>query len=262
MNPFDELQAKVEHLISNVVSGPFIGPLTTYTPYILFILLLVVVIIFIAKRQLSLVPKNRFVGVVEFFVDFAQNNTAYGVMGPAAKKHVPFLLTLFIFILVSNLIGIIPGSRAATGTIGSTLPLAAISFVYFTVYGIKERGGLHYLKSFAPSGLKPAPLAAFIWFLEFFSMILRLLTLSVRLFANMLAGHLLLGTLAIMAYLFIQPIITAGISAASIGFSLASLLWMVLLVVMYALEVFVACVQAYIFTLLSSVYVYLATEEH
>jgi F-type H+-transporting ATPase subunit a len=92
-------------------------------------------------------------------------------------------------------------------------------------------------------------------------MILRLLTLSVRLFANMLAGHLLLGMLAIMVYLFLQPLITA-VSAMSIGFSVVSLLWLLLLIVMYALEVFVACVQAYIFTLLSSVYVFLATSEH
>ncbi|MCL1797509.1 MAG: F0F1 ATP synthase subunit A [Eggerthellaceae bacterium] len=261
MNPFDELQTMVQHLISNVASGPFIGGITTYTPYIFLILILVVVIVFVAKSQLALVPKNRFVGVVEFFVDFAQNNTGYGVMGNAAKQHIPFLLTLFIFILVSNLVGIIPGSKAATGTIGTTLPLALISFVYFTYHGIKKQGGWHYLKSFAPSGLKPAPLAFVFWFLEFFSMLLRLLTLSVRLFANMLAGHLLLGVLAIMVYLFIQPII-AGITAASVGFSFLSLLWLLLLIVMYALEVFVACIQAYIFTLLSSVYVYLATEEH
>ncbi|MCL1891390.1 MAG: F0F1 ATP synthase subunit A [Coriobacteriia bacterium] len=262
MNPFDALKEKIDHLVESVASGPFIGEITTFTPFIILIFILVVTLVFVAKSQLSLVPKNRFVGVVEFFVDFTKDNIGYGVMGEAAKKHLPFLLTLFIFILVSNLIGIIPGSRAATGTIGTTLPLAAISFLYFTFHGIKAQGGLHYLKSFAPAGLKPAPLAGVIWFLEFFSMLLRLLTLSVRLFANMFAGHLLLGMFSIMTYLFLQPIITAGISAVSVGFSVASLLWFVLLIAMYALEVFVACVQAYVFTLLSSVYVFLATSEH
>lgn len=261
MNPFEHLNEEIASLVQKVSSGPLAGPITTYTPYIIFILLLATLIVFLAKRQLALVPKNRFVGIVEFFVDFTQNNIGVGVLGNSAKKHVPLLLTFFIFVLTANLIGIIPGAKAATGTIGATLPLALISFIYFNFWGIKAKGGWHYLKSFAPSGLRPLPLAWFIWLLEFFSMILRLLTLSVRLFANMLAGHLLLGMLSILIFLFIQPIITA-ITALNIGFTAISLLWLLLLVVMYALEVFVAVIQAYIFTLLSSVYVFLAIEEH
>ena len=225
-------------------------------------------LVFAAKSQLSLVPKNRFVGVMEFFVDFTQRDVGQGVLGSAAKQHTPFLLTLFIFILVSNLVGLIPGAKAATGTMGTTVALAAISFVYFTYHGIKKQGGLHYLVSFAPKGLKPLPLAVFIWFLEFVSMILRLLTLSVRLFANMFAGHLLLGVLAILTTLFVEPLIAplldpaAAFDPGAIPFSLASILWLLLLTALYALEVFVACVQAYVFTLLSSIYVYLATSEH
>jgi len=261
VDPFAPLKGEITDLISKVSSGPLIGPITTFTPYIVLMLILAVVIVFTARRQLALVPKNRYVGIVEFFVHFTQNEIGYGVLGPAAQKHMPYLLTLFLFILLSNLVGTIPGLKPATGTIGTTLVLAAISFIYFTVYGIKERGGLHYLLSFAPSGLKPLPLAAFIWFLEFFSMILRLLTLSVRLFANMFAGHLLLGVLALLTTAFITPLITT-FSAAAVPVGLASIIWMVLLVVLYALELFVALVQAFVFTLLSSVYVFLATEEH
>lgn len=260
MNPFEKLQHEIGVLLQTVASGSLFGVITTYTPYIILILALVLVLVFTAKSQLSLVPKNRFVGTMEFFVDFAQRDVGYGVMGNAAKEHIPFLLTLFIFILLSNLVGLIPGAKAATGTMGTTLTLAGISFVYFTYHGIKKQGGVHYLLSFAPKGLAP-PLAAAVWFLEFVSMILRLLTLSVRLFANMFAGHLLLGVLAILATLFIEPLITT-MSVAAIPFSLASVLWVLLLAVLYALEVFVACVQAYVFTLLSSVYVFLATSEH
>lgn len=261
MNPFSQLNENISELVKKVSSGPLIGPITTYTPYILLILILSLVIVFVAKRQLSLVPKNRFIGIMEFFVDFTKNNIGIGVLGNAAKKHLPLLLTFFVFVLSANLVGIIPGAKAATGTIGATLPLALISFVYFNFWGIKAKGGWHYLKSFAPSGLRPLPLAWFIWLLEFFSMVLRLLTLSVRLFANMLAGHMLLGMLSILVYLFIQPIIQA-VTAMNFAWAAASLLWLLLLVVMYALEVFVAVIQAYIFTLLSSVYVFLAIEEH
>jgi F-type H+-transporting ATPase subunit a len=261
VNPFAGLKEEVSHLTATLSGQQLAGPFTTYTPFIVLILLIVLAVVFAARSQLSLVPRNRFVGAVEFFVDFGQKDVGYGVLGQAAKKHIPFLLTLFIFILVSNLVGIIPGSKAATGTMGTTVCLAAISFVYFTVQGVRQKGGLHYLLSFAPHGVKPLGLAVFVGVLEFISMMLRLLTLSVRLFANMFAGHLLLGVLAILTSLFIAPLITA-FSAEALPWAVGGVLWLALLTVLYALEIFVACVQAYVFTLLTSVYIFLATEEH
>jgi F-type H+-transporting ATPase subunit a len=260
LNPFEGLSSDIQHLVTSIASAEMYGPITTYTPFIIFILLLVVVIVFTAKSQLSLVPKNRFVGTVEFFVNFTQTQLGYGVLGPAAKKHIPFLLTMFIFILVSNLIGIIPGSKAATGTIGTTIALTVVSFVYFTYYGIKTHGLGHYILSYKPKGVA-GPLAWSIWVLEFLSMLLRLLTLSIRLFGNLFAGHLLLGVLALLTTAFITPLIVS-FSLASIPFGLVGVLWFILLIAIYALELFVACVQAFIFTLLTSVYVYLSTGEH
>lgn len=260
MNPLEHLSEEVDHLVHALAGQQMWGPITTYTPFIILVILLVLLIVFTAKRQLSLVPKNRYVGVVEFFVDFTSNDIGYGMLGPSAKKHLPFLLTLFIFILIANIVGIIPGSKAATGIMSTTLALALISFVYFTYYGIKHHGLGKYIISYAPHGVV-APLAAFIWLLEFFSMLLRLLTLSVRLFANMFAGHILLGVLAILTTLFITPLIQA-ISLQTVGFAAAGVLWLLLLTVLYALEMFVAVIQAYVFTLLSSVYVMLATTEH
>jgi F-type H+-transporting ATPase subunit a len=200
-------------------------------------------------------------GVFEFFVDFTKEQIGYGVIGPTAKKHLPFLLTIFIFILVSNLFGIIPGSKAATGTMGTTVALTIISFTYFTFYGIKHHGLGRYLLSFVPHGVKPVPLAWFVGLLEFVSMMLRLLTLSVRLFANMFAGHILLGTLAILTTLFVTPLIQE-FSAAALGGGGIALVWLLVLTILYALELFVAVIQAFVFTLLSSVYVMLATTEH
>ena len=260
MNPLESLPGEIEHLLHFLSSQELWGPITTYTPFIVFILLLVLVIVFVAKRQLSMVPKNRFVGVVEFFVDFTSNDIGYGVLGASAKKHIPFLLTLFIFILTANLAGILPGAHSAAGVMSTTVALALISFVYFTFHGIKHHGIGGYILSFAPPGL-PGPLAAFIWLLEFFSMILRLLTLSVRLFANVFAGHILLGVLAILTTLFITPIISA-LTLETAGFAVVGVIWLVLLTVLYALEIFISVVQAYVFTLLTSVYVMLSTTEH
>jgi F-type H+-transporting ATPase subunit a len=262
VNPFEHLPAEIVELLNTLAGQPMYGGIvTTYTPFVLLILFLVVVIIFAARSKLALVPPNRFVGVVEFFVNFTKGEIGENALGSAARKHLPFLLTLFLFILVSNLVGIIPGSKAATGTIGTTLALTVISFVYFTYYGIKHHGLGGYILSYRPPGVKPAFLGWFVWLLELFSMLLRLLTLSVRLFANMFAGHLLLGVLAILTTLFITPLITA-FAAQTVGFAGAGVLFLVLLAVMYAMELFVACVQAYVFTLLTSVYVMLATSEH
>ncbi len=264
MNPLDGLASEVDHLLQTLAGQKMWGEITTYTPFIILILALVLIVVFVAKRQLSEVPRNRFVGVVEFFVDFTSNDIGKGMLGEAAKKHLPFLLTLFIFLLISNLVGIIPGSKAATGTMSVTLTLAFISFVYFTYYGIKHHGLGKYIISYAPHGVFP-PLAAFIWLLEFLSMFLRLLTLSVRLFANVFAGHILLGVLAILTSLFVMPLIQSigtAFSAEALGFAGISVLWLLLLTVLYALEIFVAVVQAYVFTLLSSVYVMLSTTEH
>jgi F-type H+-transporting ATPase subunit a len=260
LNPFEHLGEEVGLLQRTLVSTEMFGPVTAYTLYIILILLLVLALVFAAKHQLSLVPRNRFVGIMEFFVDFGRNDIGAGVLGKEAQKHVPFLLTLFIFILVSNLVGLIPGAKAATGTMGTTLTLAVISFVYFTWYGVKKQGGLHYLGSFAPKGVV-LPLAIFIWLLELISNLMRLLTLSVRLFANMFAGHLLLGVLAILCNLFFVAAIQT-LSLSSLPLLLGSALWLVLLAVLYALEAFVACIQAYVFTLLSSVYINIATSEH
>lgn len=261
MNPLEELPNEVDHLLETLSGQELWGPFTTFTPFIFLVMILVLAIVFGAKRNLKEVPTSRFTGVVEFFVDFSTNDIGYSMIGPTAKKHMPFLLTIFIFILVANLVGVIPGSKSIGGTMGITVALAVISFIYFTVCGVKQHGVGKYILSFAPHGVKPAPLAAFVWVLEFFSMLLRLLTLSVRLFANMFAGHILLGVLALLTSLFVTPLIQT-LSLEAVPMATISIAWIVLLTVLYALEIFVAVIQAYVFTLLSSAYVMLATTDH
>ncbi|MCL2529329.1 MAG: F0F1 ATP synthase subunit A [Coriobacteriia bacterium] len=261
VDPFDGLTEQSDHLIE-VLAGPAIwGPFTKYSLFLVIIFFLVLLVVFTAKKQLALVPKNRYVGFVEFFVDFTQNQIGYNVLGPTARKHLPFLLTLFLYILIANVVGVLPGSTAAMGTMGTTLALTVISFIYFTYYGLKQHGLWGYIKAYKPHGVKPAFIGIAVWVIELFSMVLRLFTLSVRLFANMFAGHILLGVLAILTTLFFMPMLTA-FTLETFAFGAGSLAWLLFLTIMYGIKIFISILQAFIFTLLSSVYLMLATTDH
>ena len=144
--------------------------ISQYTLYMFFILALVLMVVLIGGRKLQLVPKNKFLNTVEYGYDFVNTSIGQDVIGEGFKKHIPFLCTLFFFILIANVVGLIPGAKATTGTISITWALAAISFVYFNFYGLKTLGVFGYIKSLVPSGV-PAPMVPIIWFLEFFSMV-------------------------------------------------------------------------------------------
>ena len=155
--------------------------------------------------------------------------------------------------------GLIPGAKPGTGSIAVTAAVATCSFVYFIYVGVKNRGAWGYIKSLAPKGV-PFPVNLVAWVIEVFSTILRLITLAVRLFCNMFAGHVVMGTFAIMASLFFTQL-AAGVNAATLTQAGMSVAWELIMIVIYAVEMLVAVVQAYVFALLSSVYVQLAEQE-
>ena len=219
--------------------------------------IITLVLILVVGRKLMLIPTNKFVNTVEYGYQFVRNDMGEGIIGHGFKKHVPFLATLFFFILISNFVGLIPGCKTPTGSISITWALAAISFIYFIFWGIKAKGLGGYLKSFAPSGL-PLVMVPIVWFLELFSTVLRVLTLAVRLYGNMFAGHMVLGIFALLTSVFIG----SAIQGAGVGVGSISIAWMLFLFAMYALEVLVAFLQAYVFTILSAVYIGLATSDH
>ena len=181
-----------------------------------------------------------------------------GIIGHGFKKHVPFLATLFFFILISNFVGLIPGCKTPTGTISVTWALATISFIYFNVWGIKAKGGLGYLKSFAPAGLlrrswcrssgswsSSPPASAGSRSPSDFT-------------ATCSPATSVLGIFALASSVFL----TCGIQAIDPLTGVLSLPWFLLLIAMYALETLVAFLQAYVFTVLSAVYVQIATSAH
>lgn len=253
--------AEAQHLSASFESATVFSiagwNVSQYTLYMFLALILVLLIVLIGGRKLELIPHNKFTGTLEYGYSFISESVGGDVIGEGYKKHIPFLATLFFFILVANLIGLIPGAKAAMGTISITWALAAVSFVYFNYYGLKTLGVFRYMKSFAPSGV-PTLMIPVIWFLEFVSMVIRILTLAVRLYGNMLAGHMVLAVFSLATTIFLQT----AIFNMDIVAGLPAIAWFFLLFFMYAMETLVAFLQAYVFTILSSSYIGMAVHPH
>ena len=232
--------------------------ISTYTVFFAIHIAMFIAIVFMARKQMALVPKGRFINMFESLFEFVRNNIAGSAIHHERSRYVPFLATMFIFILISNLTGLIPGTKSgATGTISGTLALSMIVFVYFTYHGIRVKGGWGYIKALVPKGL-PKAIVPLIFVIELASVILRPVTQALRLFANMYAGHIVLGIFAVATELFFM----AGFQGGSWLNMAASPVWLALIVAMYALEVLVCLIQAYVFTLLTAVYIESATGEH
>jgi len=164
-------------------------------------------------------------------------------VGNEGRPYFPFIFTLFMFILFSNLLGLIPYSYTVTSQIVVTFAMALFIFIGVTIIAVVKHG-FHFFSFFIPSGA-PKALLPLIFVIEVISYFIRPVSLSVRLFANMLAGHTMLkvfGGLAVM------------IAGAGGIFVAGSILPLVAIVGLTGLEVLVACLQAYVFTILTCMY--------
>ena len=254
MIPEEELQSMLQSKIStDLIPGI---PISQYTLYLIVSVIVCAILVIAVAKKTELHPKRTFwMGGMEHLMDWAHRDIGVSQLGPTTEKHMPFLMTLLFFILTANVIGLIPGVFVATGATGATFALACFSFIYFIVYGVKTNGALKYLGSFAPKGVI-FPMRVVLWVIELFSTCLRLITLAIRLFANMYAGHLVLGVFSLLT----STAIATAISTGAFMTAVPSVLWMAFLVVMYVIEFMMACIQAYVFTLLSSVYIQLAEQ--
>jgi F-type H+-transporting ATPase subunit a len=186
-------------------------------------------------RQRALVP-GRLQSVAELGYEFVAGMVRDNV-GDGGKKYFPFILTLFIFILFCNVLGMVPYSFTPTSHIIVTFAMAAFVFIGVTIIAFWKHG-IHFFSFFAPKGV-PLWLMPILVPIEVISYLIRPLTLSVRLFANMLAGHIMLKVFAgfvIMVGLFFGWLPLIFTSA------------------FFALEVLVACLQAYVFAILTCLY--------
>ena len=198
-----------------------------------------------AMRGRSLVP-GRWQSMAELSYEFVANMLRENV-GSEGRKYFPFVFSLFMFILTANLLGMIPGAYTSTSQIIVTFAMAFVVFIGVTVIGL-ARHGLHFFSLFFPTGA-PVYMAPILVPIEIISYFVRPISLSVRLFANMLAGHLLI-------------IMAAGFSIL-VG-SLLGVLGIPFALFFYVFElVLIAGLQAFIFALLSGIYIgYAAMSEH
>ena len=199
---------------------------------------------YVATREPKLVPAGA-QNVAESTVEFVEDQIVMQTIGPDGLSYTPFLLTLFTFIFTCNVWELIPlVQMPVNARIALPMFMAILVWVIYIVVGIKNQGFLSYFKnSMVIPGVPKAilPLVAFIELLTI--LFTRPLSLAVRLFANMLAGHLLLVTFAVIT----QALFTSTIIGASLPFAL--------LVFLMAFELLVAFLQAYIFTILAAVYI-------
>ena len=204
--------------------------------------LLITALTVLATRRAALVP-GRWQSIAEMIYEFVADMIDTNI-GQGGRQFFPFIFTLFMFILFANLLGMIPFSFTFTSHIIVTFALAALVFILVTAIGI-ARHGFHFLSLFVPLGV-PKALLLLLVPIELLSYFIRPFTLSIRLFANMLAGHTMLAIF--------------GGFAASVGFF--AFFPTAIDVLLVGLEVLVAVLQAYVFAILTCLYLNEAIHLH
>jgi F-type H+-transporting ATPase subunit a len=217
---------------------------TNSSLYMVIATCVVICFMIFATRKKALVP-SRAQAFSEVIYNFVLNMIKASV-GDEGAKFFPLIFSLFTFILLGNLLGITPYSFTSTSQIAVTLTLALISFLTVVIFAIARNGFFGFLHMFLPSGV-PFWMAPIIFAIELFSFCIRPVTLSVRLFANMVAGHVLLKVVA-------GFIISLGIIFGTLPFLFS--------IIMTGFELFVAVLQAYIFSILVCAYLGDVTKEH
>jgi F-type H+-transporting ATPase subunit a len=205
-------------------------------------------IMFVGSRLLKDRPGTYQV-IVEELYGFGRNHLG-GQVGEEGRKWFPYTLSLFIFLLVLNIMGLFPNTYPVTSSISFTLTLALLTFILTQFEGVRRNGLGTYLKSMVPPGLPAKPIMVpFMAFIELVQEFSKPLTLGMRLYANILAGHLII-------FVFLSFILYFGTFMAVISVPAA--------VIFFAFEIFVAVLQAYIFAILTQVYIELAMfrEDH
>lgn len=184
---------------------------------------------------------------IEGLVIFIRKDIAHPALGEEdGDAYLPFLLTLFLFIFFMNLLGLIPESATATGNISVTATLSMCTFLLIHAAGMWRHGVVHHWKNMIPHGV-PAVMIPLVFAIELMGYVTKSLALCIRLFANMTAGHIVILLFLGLILLFGQSDPWTGLLVAPISVGLA--------LGLYALELLVALIQAYVFTMLTAIFV-------
>jgi F-type H+-transporting ATPase subunit a len=236
---------------------PGIPDHVTYTWVAMIVLTAVA---YVASRNVQLVPRgiqNFLEVILEQFQQMIDD-----VIGPEGRPYLPLIATLGLFILVGNLLGLVPGVAGPTANLNTTAACALIVFASYHYIGIRRHGPLTYLKHFM--GPVPWWLKGPMFVIEMISHLARPLSLSLRLFGNMLGGHILLAILFFLMGL--DGLIGWALSGSVLGAVLGSVGGLAILVFnvvfIYPLKILVSLLQAFIFVMLTMLYISGAIEGH
>ena len=239
MDPIHQFQIKRLMPVANI--GGYEIAFTNSTLFMLIVVAVISIFLIIATSRRSVVP-SRLQSIAELSYEFVAH-TVRSSAGADGMRFFPFVYTLFMFILFCNLVGLIPYSFTVTSQIIITGALALTVFIIVVGYGF-WKNGLRFLNLFVPKGVPRVILPA-VAAIEVLSFLSRPVSHAVRLFANMLAGHI---TLKVFAG-FIVMLAGSGV----LGWFGATLPF-AMVVMLFALELLVACLQAYVFAILTCIY--------
>lgn len=210
------------------------------------VLLIIILSLAARSNRKNRIPKG-FGNFVEMIMVFLRDDVVIPSMGKAGERYLPFFFTLFFFILTCNLLGLIPFLQTPTGSISITAGLAIITFVMIQALGMKNNGVFGYWKGLLPPGM-PILVIPVMVIVEFLGLLTKPFALCIRLFANMTAGHIVV--LALIGLIF-----TLGYGATPVSIAFALFIDL--------LEILISLLQAYIFTILSALFIGMAVhQEH
>lgn len=223
----------------------------TRTVFLIFLAATIAIgLLYFGLRKRAAQP-GKFELSIESMMLFVRDEVAVGIIGPSGIKYYPYLMSLFIFILIGNFFKVTPFvNMPITSRMAIPLFLALLTWVVFIVAGFKRNGFSYFSGIVWPPGV-PVFLKPLVGVIEFFStFFVRPFSLAVRLFANLVAGHVMLTLLLTTAFVSFASIAEIGLVKGAFGFA-----WWVLGLAIFLFELIVIVLQAYIFTLLSAVYI-------
>jgi F-type H+-transporting ATPase subunit a len=230
-----------------------------HVTYTWLAMLILTAVAFFASRNLQLVPRgaqNVMEVVLEQFTQLIDD-----VMGHEGRRYLPLIASLGLFILVGNLVGLVPGFAGPTANLNTTAACALIVFFSYHWIGVRKHGALAYLKHFM--GPVPLALKPLMFVIELISHLARPLSLTLRLFGNMVGGHILLAIIFFLMGLqgLIGWALSDGVAGAVIG-GLGGIVMIAFTVgFLYPLKLLVSLLQAFIFVMLTMLYISQAIEE-
>lgn len=233
-SPMDQFKLKT---ILELKPFGFDISITNSTLMMFGVLLLLIIFLLFITRSLSVMP-NKLQVVAEGFYNFINGMMKDNITEGSAKKFFPLVFSVFMFILFSNALGVVPYTFTITSHFSITLTIASIVFLTTVFVGVYKKGIKGYFAYFIPSGI-PVFLAPLIFVIEFFTYLIRPFTLAIRLAANMVAGHTILKVIAGFV---------SGMGALGV-------IPIVFISVLTGFEFFVAGLQAYIFSMLTCIYI-------